>query len=123
MVRNLSDEREGLAIADELLRARLDARDRLLAPLVCARDAALHATPNLCQRVLRFVDLALAADRCLDRSFWLLAAANEINGATRLTARRLSSSSPRRIHTTHRVRYRERLEAVRVIVGKVTPLD
>ena len=39
IVRNLSDEREGIAIAEELLRARLDARDRMLAPLVHARDA------------------------------------------------------------------------------------
>ena len=123
IVRNLSDEREGLAIADELLRARLDARDRLLAPLVCARDAALHETPDLCQRVLRFVDLALTADRGLDRSFWLLAAANEINARDTADRTPLVLLVARRVHTTHRVRYRERLEAVRVIVGKVTPLD
>jgi hypothetical protein len=37
IVQNLGNEREGIAIAQELLRARLDARDRMLAPLVEAR--------------------------------------------------------------------------------------
>src|SRR5262249_50017538 len=40
IIRNLADAREGVAIAEALLRARLDARDRMLAPLVQARDAA-----------------------------------------------------------------------------------
>ncbi|WP_437964437.1 hypothetical protein WMF04_32590 [Sorangium sp. So ce260] len=40
VVKNLGDEREGIAIAEELLRARLDARDHMLAPLVHARDVA-----------------------------------------------------------------------------------
>ena len=43
IIQNLGNEREGVAIAEELLRARLDARDRMLAPLVDAReDAPLH---------------------------------------------------------------------------------
>jgi hypothetical protein len=122
IVRNLSDEREGLAIADELLRARLDARDRLLAPLVRIRDEALQETPDHRERVLRFVDLALAADRGLDRSFWLLAADDEINARDTADRAPLILAVARRVHATHRVRYRERLEAVRVVVGKVTPL-
>src|SRR6185503_4416297 len=71
IARNLGDAREGIAIAETLLRARLDARDRLLAPLVQAREAARLDTPDLRARVLRFVDLALAANRCIDRLFWL----------------------------------------------------
>lgn len=69
IVRNLGDEREGIVIAEELLRARLHARDTMLAPLVRARDATRADGPNVRERVLRFVDLALAADRRLARLF------------------------------------------------------
>ena len=119
IVRNIDDQREGVAIAEELLRLRLDARDRLLAPLVTARDAARDGTPDVPTRVLRFVDLALAADRGIDRSFWLCAAAAEL-GAAEIP--RLALVVARRIHATHRVPRRERDEAVRVVLGKVTPL-
>jgi hypothetical protein len=35
---------------------------------------------------------------------------------------RLLAASARRIHATHRVPYRERLEAVRIIAERVVPL-
>jgi hypothetical protein len=122
IVRNLGDEREGVAIAHELLRARLDARDRMLAPLVHARDAARVDTPDLRERVLRFADLALAAELRVDRLFWLLAVADEINLHAKSDPALLVDAAARRIHTTHRVTYRERQDAVRVIVGHVVPL-
>jgi hypothetical protein len=98
IVRNLGDEREGIAIAEELLRARLHARDHMLAPLVRARDAASAELPDVRGRVLRFVDLALAADRRIDRLFWLLAVADEINSHaknTRAPGRRRRTPGPR----------------------------
>ena len=122
IIQNLGNEREGVAIAEELLRARLDARDRLLAPLLDAReDARRHAT-SLRDRVLRFADLALATDRRVDRLFWLLAAADDIRAAAGDDRAVLIDAAARRIHATHRVPYRERLEAVRVIVENVVPL-
>jgi len=122
IVRNLGDEREGVAIAHELLRARLDARDRMLAPLVHARDAAQVDTPDLRERVLRFADLALAATLRVDRLFWLLAVADEINLHAKSDPGLLVDAAARHIHATHRVSYRERQDAVRVIVGHVVPL-
>jgi hypothetical protein len=122
IVRNLGNEREGLAIAVALLRARLDVRDRLLAPLVLALQAARSATRDGRELVLRFVDLALAAERRLDRLFWLLAASDLIrdaNGAAAL----LVDAAARRIHGTHRVTYRERLDAVHFVIQQVVPLD
>jgi hypothetical protein len=121
IVQNLGNEREGIAIAQELLRARLDARDRMLAPLVKAREDARRHTPDLRDRVLRFADLALATDRLVDRLFWLLAAADDITTHVGDPAPLLDACA-RRIHATHRVPYRERLEAVRIIVGSVVPL-
>ena len=122
IVQNLGNEREGIAIAEELLRARLDARDRMLAPLVEAREDARRHTPDLRDRVLRFADLALATDRLVDRLFWLLAAADDITTHVGADPAPLLDTSARRIHATHRVPYRERLEAVRVIVESVVPL-
>jgi hypothetical protein len=123
IVRSLGDEREGIAIAEELLRARLHARDHMLAPLVRARDEATSALPDPRQRVLRFVDLALAADRRIDRLFWLLAVANEINRHQSNAHPSLLDAAARRIHATHRVSYCERQDAVRSIVAHVVPLS
>jgi len=123
IIRNLGDEREGIAIAEALLRARLDARDHMLAPLVQARDATKNDTPDLRERVLRFVDFALTAERRIDRFFWLLAIAEALNLETKGDPAPLLRAAARRIHATHRVRYRDRLDAVRFLVAKVVPLD
>jgi len=123
IVRNLGDEREGIAIAEELLRARLKARDHMLAPLVLARDAARADTPDVRERLLRFVDLALAADRRIDRLFWLLAVADEISGHAKDTPAPLVDAAARRVHATHRVPYTERQDAVRTIIAHVVPLS
>jgi hypothetical protein len=122
IAQNLGNEREGVAIAHELLRARLDARDRMLAPLVQAREDARRHTPDLRDRVLHFADLALATDRLVDRLFWLLAAAEDVTTHVGADPAPLLDAAARRIHATHRVPYRERLEAVRVIVESVVPL-
>jgi hypothetical protein len=123
IVRNLGDEREGIAIADELLRARLRARDHMLAPLLRARDATRSDTHDLRGRLLRFVDLALAADRRIDRLFWLLAIADEINTLPTTDAAPLLDTAARRIHATHRVTYRDRKDAVLTIVAHLVPLS
>ena len=122
IVRNLGDEREGIAIAHELLRARLDARDRMLAPLVHARDDARVNTADLRERVFGFADLALATDRRIDRLFWLLAVADEINAHAKTAPAPVVDAVARRIHATHRVAYRERQDAVRQVVVHVVPL-
>jgi hypothetical protein len=122
IVHNLGSEREGLAIAQQLLRARLDARDRMLAPLRDAREDARRRAPDLRDRVLRFADSALATSRRLDRLFWLLTVADEISNHADNHPAPLIDAAARRIHATHRVPYRERLEAVRVIVESVVPL-
>jgi hypothetical protein len=122
IVRNLGEQREGVAIAEELLRARLDARDRLLAPLVRLRDAARLDVSGLRDRVLRFADLALIAARGIDRLFWLLAVAEEIVLHASADPAPLVADAARRIHAAHRVPYRERQEAVRTITARVVPL-
>jgi hypothetical protein len=122
IVQNLGNEREGIAIAQELLRARLDARDRMLAPLVEAREDVRRRATDLRDRVLHFVDLALATDRPVDRLFWLLALSDEISHHAGNEPAPLIDTAARRAHATHRVPYRERLKAVRIIVENVVPL-
>jgi hypothetical protein len=122
IVQNLGNEREGIVIAQELLRARLDARDRMLAPLVEAREDARRHTPDLRDRVLRFAVLALATDRLVDRLFWLLAAADEISTHAANDPTPLLDATSRRIHATHRVPYRQRLQAVRILAESIVPL-
>jgi hypothetical protein len=122
IVQNLGDEREGIVIAEHLLRARLQARDHMLAPLVRARDEARAGTPDLRQRLHHFVDLALADGCCIDRHFWLLAVADEINSHTNNTPAPLVDAAARRVLATHRLTYRERQDAVRTIVAHVVPL-
>jgi hypothetical protein len=122
IVRNLSDEREGVVIAEELLRVRREARDLMLAPLVRARDAARADVTDLRERRLRFVDLALDAARGVDRLFWLHAVADDINAGAALDPAPALAAVARRIYATHRVTYRERQDAVRLILAKVVPL-
>jgi hypothetical protein len=123
IVRNLGDEREGLAIAEELLRARLHARDHMLASLVRTLDAARVDVPDVRERVVRFVELALVAGRRIDRLFWLLATADEINAHAKDAPAPLVDAAARRVHATHRVPNRERQEAVRTIIAHVVPLS
>ncbi len=92
IVRNLSERREGVAVAEKLLRARLDPRfsgalglihsrapprSTSPAPLVRVRDAVRLDVPALRDRVLRCTDIALAA-RGVDRLLSLLAVAEEM---------------------------------------------
>ena len=95
----------------------------MLAPLLRDRDATRSDTHDLRARVLRFVDLALAADRRIDRLFWLLAIADEINTLPTTDAAPLLDTAARRIHATHRVTYRERQDAVLTIVAHLVPLS
>jgi hypothetical protein len=95
----------------------------MLAPLVHERDAACADVPDVRDRVLRCVDLALAAERRVDRLFWLLAVADEINSHAKSDPTPLVAAAARRVHTTHRVTYRERQDAVRVVVAHVVPLS
>src|SRR5262249_29454103 len=122
IVQNLGNEREGIAIAEELLRARLDARDRMLAPLVRAREAARADMSDIHERVLSFVDSALAADRRIDRLFGRPPPPDELPSPAK-DAARLTAPAARRTHATPRVSSSERQDAVRTIIPHVVPLS
>jgi hypothetical protein len=116
IVRDVGDEREGFAVAEALLRARLEVRDRMLVPLVHERDTARASEAEPRARVLRFVVLALADERRIDRLFWLLAVVDEINAQAKSDPMLLIAAAARRVHCTHRVTYRERQDVARDVV-------
>jgi hypothetical protein len=103
IVRNLSRQREGMEIAEALLRARLDAHDRMLAHLQDQRDKLEEQGPDPEDLVKDTVDRALAAERRIDRLFWLQVAADTIRVEGPGSYKLLLRIAARRIHATYKV--------------------
>jgi len=121
IVRNLHHVHEADAITQALLRERIDARDRFLAPLLSDRDAVL-ADVDLDARLDAFTRRLVEADRELDRHFWidaLVLAAPDDDDARRAFARRAA----RRIHACFRHPKRERHRLVRRLLRRLLPLE
>lgn len=119
IVRNITHRDEDLAIAEALWQARLDAQDRALVHL----DAQRKATPGTPEeRVRVFVDLALAGDGPLLRSFWLRAAAEVIVEEPPDRRKSLYDITVRRAAATFRVDPRDRQAAIRQLAAHVLPV-
>lgn len=119
IARNIAESNEGLAIADALWQARLEARDLALTRL----DDERRNTPGSAPELLRaFVDRAMAARGPLHSAFWLDAAANAIREAHPTLHDDLFRAAARRIHTTFAAEPRERQRAVRVLAAHVLPI-
>lgn len=122
IVRNIAEQDESLAIAEALLRLRLEVRDSALANLVNARDAACEKTKEPASVVAGFVDSALATDRRLDRIFWLQATADVIGQQPAEAHASFFRLAARRIHATYRVANRDRQAAARSLAAYVFPI-
>jgi hypothetical protein len=123
IVRNIAEQREGELISYAMLRARLEAQDALLAPLVQRRNLVEKEGTDAAQTVTRFVDSALDTDRHIDRLFWLSAAGDLIRGASASERPTLFRLGARRINTASRVPYRERATATRWLAHSALPVD
>jgi hypothetical protein len=123
IVRNISQQGEGLQITEALLIARLDAQDRLLEPLRCELDSLqmLHSDPAALLKAL--LDHVTVVDRHLDRLFWLTAVVNIINGQSHEQHAPLLRHVSRRIHAAFAMAYRERLAAIRFVASRVILLQ
>jgi len=122
IVRNISHKDEGLRITESLLRARLEARDRLLLPLQKNLYTLIQNISDPMQRLKTLADLALDADRLIDRLFWLTALADDIRRQPDSRHTALLRFVSQRIHATFAVDYRDRQAAVRFICAEVIPL-
>jgi hypothetical protein len=123
IVRNTAEQREGELICEAMLRARIEAQDALLAPLVQRRILLEKDTVAAPEAVVRFVDSALDTDRYLDRLFWLSAAGDLIRHAPASDQPTLFRLGARRINAASRVSYRERLKATRWLAHAGLPLE
>lgn len=119
IVANVAEEAEGWQIAEALLRERLAARDLALAHLGQQRHQLEHAQAPTTDLVKAFTERALACARGIDRSFWLLAAADVITEQPTPDRRHLLRLAARRIHATYAVPHAQRLAATRFLFAKV----
>jgi len=122
IVRNLAEEHEGMAIAMNLWELRVQARDRVLAPLRAERDILHREHADVHQRVRALVDRGLATDRGIDRFFWLTCTVDAIHEQPAAARRDFFLIAARRIHATQRVPHAERLRATRFLAAKLLPI-
>lgn len=73
--------------------------------------------------IKRYVGLAMATRRVIDRTFWLLATADVIRGEREADYKTLLRLGVRRIHGPYSVPHRERLAATRLLYAKVLPVS
>lgn len=121
IVKNVNNKDEGIAIATELIRQRIAARDFILDALVHSCDH-LCATTDSAQLPFVFVDRAFDTERIIDRLFWLNAAADAIEKITQDDVIAVFDSVSRKIHSAFRVPYSDRLDAIRLIANKLVVL-
>jgi len=120
IVRNIAQRDEGLAISVVLLRARLDARDCILLGLAAVRDQILGQNAGPASTVDQLVKAALATESCLERIFFLGAAADVIR--IQPEPQPIFERAARRVHTTFRIPHADRLDASRFLADRVVPL-
>jgi hypothetical protein len=122
ITRNIAEEREGIAIAEILLKARLEIRDAALKTLRLERADLDEERPEE-EVLIDLVDHALESKRAIDHFFWLHAAVDLLTSVSDGPQQRhLLHLAARRIHSTHKVPHDERLRAVRFLFGKTIPV-
>lgn len=122
IVRNISQQDEGLRITEALLAARLEAHDLLLEPLQRELASLESLLSDATDRINALLDRATSADRQIDRLFWLTAVVDAINAQAVEKHAALLQHASRRIHNTFAMPYKERLAAVRFVASRVIPL-
>lgn len=123
IVRNIAEEREAELVCEAMLRARLRAQDLLVTPLEARCKAEREQARDIPGLLAAFVEHGIDADRQLDRLFWLGAAGDLIRNTAAEDRPALFRLGSRRIYTTTRVPYRERLKAARFFAHKALPLE
>ena len=123
IVRNLHHCHEAEPITEALIRERLSARDRFLAPLVSERDAILatggaDVGATLIALVYHLVD----AEHAIDRHIWLDAAAELIAPHPHDERIALAKRAVQRIHTAFKLSTRDRAHLERALLRRLWPL-
>jgi hypothetical protein len=123
IVRNLHHCHEAEPITEALIRERLSARDRFLAPLVSERDAILAAGgADVRATLIALVDRLVDAEHAIDRHVWLDAAAELIAPHPHDEGIALAKRAVRRIHTAFKLSTRDRVHLERALLRRLWPL-
>ncbi len=122
IVRRIANEDEGILFAEKLWQARRTAGDLVLLRLDEQREEHEEDALDPMDLVRRFIDLAMATDRTLDRAFWLRAVADTIEPEPTEQHRAMFLVAARRIHATHRVPTKQRNAATRRLVAMIRPI-
>jgi hypothetical protein len=120
IARNLDHVHEADAITQALLRQRVEARDHFLAALLRERERIVTET-DLNTRLDELVQRLVAADRELDRLFWidaLVLVAPTQQDERHAFARRCA----RRIHACFTLGTHERYRLVRILLRSLCPI-
>jgi hypothetical protein len=123
IVRNLHHRHEAEPITEALIRERLSARDRFLAPLVAEREVILAATrDDVGAALIALVDRLVRAERTLDRHVWLDAAADLVAPYPPDVRIALAKRAARRIHTSFELPTRDRAHLERALLRRLWTL-
>ena len=124
ITRNLHHLHQAEPITEALIRERLAARDRFLAPLVLERDAILTAADaDPGAMLITLVDRLVRAERTIDRHVWLDAAADLIASRAHDERIALAHRAARRIHSAFRLSTRDRDHLERCLLRRLWPVE
>lgn len=123
IVRNIHHTHEADAILDALLRERLAARDHFLGPLVQRKQDILAASPDVVGALDAITDALTAADRELDRHFWIRSAADLLEPLDADQRTSLTRRVAQRIHRAFGIPPRERERLTRMLVRMLIPIE
>jgi hypothetical protein len=123
IARNVHHVHEAEPITEALIRERLAARDRFLAPLVRERDTILAGGgTDVGATLAALVDRLLCAEHTVDQHVWLDAAADLVAPLAHDQRIALANSAARRIHTAFRISTRDRDRLERALLRRLWPL-
>lgn len=123
IVKNVHHLHEAEPITEALIRERLAARDRFLAPLVLERDAILAARgTDVSATLIALVDRLARAEHTIDRHVWLDAAADLVAPLAHDERIALAQRAARRIHTAFRLSPHDRARLERALLRRLWPL-
>jgi hypothetical protein len=123
IVKNVHHLHEAEPITEALIRERLAARDRFLAPLVLERDAILAARgTDVSATLIALVDRLACAEHTIDRHLWLDAAADLVAPLAHDERIALAQRATRRIHTAFRIPAHDRARLERMLLRRLWPL-
>ena len=124
IVKNVHHRHEAEPITQALIRERLAARDRFLAPLVRERDTILTAAgADVSATLFALVDRLTSAEHTIDEHVWLDAAADLVAPLAHDQRVALAQRAARRIHAAFQLSPRDRAHLERALLRRLWPLE